>query len=93
MQALPPPLRERGAAMLPGCDGPFTLITFRGAAVIASRRVRKALDRVAGAPGLVAAAPNFTAEARALLAAAGASVVTAGDFHWTDERYAEIRQL
>lgn len=92
LAALPPVLRNRGAAMLPG-DGPFTLVIFRGASVISSRRVRKALARIGEAPGVVAAGENFTAEAREALAGAGAHVVTLGDFHWTDARYAEIRQF
>ncbi len=78
--------------MLPG-DGPFTLVTFRGASVVSSRRVRKALDRVGPAPGVVAAGANFTTEAREALAGAGVHVLTLGDHPWTDARFAEIRQF
>lgn len=90
--ALPPRLRER-APLLRGA-GSVTLVLFRGAEVIGSREVAKALARLGPPPaGLVVAGPNFTAEAQALLAGVPAELLTEGEFFWTDQSFNTIRQL
>ena len=89
---LPPHYRERARALLRG-DGPFRLVAFSTSRVVTSRQVAKALDGVPDdGQALVAAAPNFTAEARDTLATRGGTPVTDGDYYWTDESYAGIRQ-
>jgi hypothetical protein len=89
---LPQSLRERAAALVQG-SGPFLLLSFRGSDVVSSREVKKALQKLpAGRGELVAAAPNFTAEARELLSGHAATVISQGEFHWTDESYAQVRQ-
>ena len=89
---LPPHHRERARALVRG-DGPFRLLAFASSRVVPSRPVAKALDRVPhDEQALVAVGHNFTAEARDLLATRGATPVTDGDFYWTDESYASIRQ-
>ena len=89
---LPPHRRERARGLVRG-DGAFRLLAFPHEKVIVSRQIAKALARLPqDSQELVASAHNFTAEARELLAARGATPVTDGDFHWTDESYAGIRQ-
>ena len=89
---LPQHHRQRARALVRG-DGPFRLLTFSSSLVVPSRQVAKALERVPhDDQALVAAAHNFTAEARELLATRGATPITDGDFYWTDESYASIRQ-
>jgi hypothetical protein len=61
--------------------------------IVLSGAVRRALDRLQLAEGeMVAAAPGFTAEALDLLRARGATILTLGDFHWTDASFQAVRQ-
>jgi hypothetical protein len=63
--------------------------------VVTSALLARALKR-AGQPSpgrrLVVCAYNLTTEARAVLDETGGTYTTSREFHWTDDRYREVRQ-
>jgi hypothetical protein len=90
---LPPPLRRR----LPGTlrrGGPYTVLIFPlGQDPVKSGAAAKAVARLGegDAAPVLAFGAEFTADALAILDGRGVTVVSVGDFHWTDEAFERIR--
>ncbi len=91
---LPAAFRERSGLLQLPPNGVYDLIPFTGGhdEVTRSPAVRKALADISPFAALVVAAIGFTAEARAALVEHNAQILVLGEFPWTDESYAAIRQ-